>query len=78
MSTRARRLGRMLLVLGGLHQAGTADAMAQEPAGVAGSEAPLTVSASFDGASWVRADSSITLALSRLPSASDGRLAVAA
>jgi hypothetical protein len=66
----------MLFVLVGLHRVTTRAASAQEPPGVQAAEPPLAVSASFDGAGWVRADSSIALGLSRLPSASEGRLVV--
>ena len=76
MSERARRLGRIVMLAGGLHLVDTRLVHAQELAGAAAAPAPLTVSASFDGVGWVRADSSITLSLSRFPSASEGRVAV--
>ena len=76
MSKRARRLGPMLLIVGGLHSVRISAASAQEAVGAAIGLEPLSVSASFDGAGWVRADSAITFALSRLPSPSEGRVAV--
>jgi hypothetical protein len=76
MSKRARRLGRILMLAGGLQTVGGSSARAQELAGAGATISPLTVNASFDGSGWVRADSAITLTLGRLPSASEGRVAV--
>jgi hypothetical protein len=68
--------GRNLVVICGFFQLGAVTVPAQELAGSAVELVPLTVSASFDGAGWVRADSSITLTLSRSVSAADGRVAI--